>query len=158
MKRRALTLSDLDELAAERHSVAPSPRAARPGVPATGMRTDFGFELPRGYVDPDGNVHRRGTMRLATARDELKPQIDLRVKENPAYLSVVLLSQVITSLGTVTDVHTGLVESMYATDIAFLQDFYRRINSEGHTRAEVTCPSCSVAFEVDLAGSRLGES
>jgi hypothetical protein len=158
MKRRTLTLSDLDELAAERRAATGPPPA--PGAPAraSGMRTEFEFELPRGYVDPDGKVHRRGTMRLATARDELKPQIDLRVKENPAYLSVVLLSQVITSLGSLTDVHTGLVESMYATDIAFLQDFYRRINSEGHTRAEVTCPSCGVAFEVDLAGSRLGES
>jgi hypothetical protein len=157
MKRRALTLSDLDELAAERHSVS-APPAPAPRPAGAAMRTEFEFELPRGYVDPDGRVHRRGTMRLATARDELKPQIDLRVKENPAYLSVVLLSQVITSLGSFTDVHTGLVETMYATDIAFLQDFYRRINSEGHTRAEVTCPSCSVAFEVDLAGSRLGES
>jgi hypothetical protein len=103
-------------------------------------------------------VHRHGRMRLATARDELRPQIDLRVKENPGYLSVVLLSQVITQLGTVREVHAGVVEQMYATDIAFLQDFYRRINSEGHTRAGVSCPSCGTAFEVDLAGGRLGES
>jgi hypothetical protein len=125
---------------------------------AEDLRTEFEFELPRGYVDADGTVHRRGAMRLATARDELRPQIDLRVKENPAYLSVVLLSQVITRLGTLTDIHAGVVEQMYATDVAFLQDFYRHVNTEGHTRAAVTCPSCTQTFEVELGGGRLGES
>jgi hypothetical protein len=123
------------------------------------MRTEFEFQLPRGYLDADGTLHRDGAMRLATARDELRPQIDLRVKENPAYLSVVLLSQVITRLGTLTDIHAGVVEQMFATDIAFLQDFYRRVNTHGHTRAAVTCPSCESTFEVDLGGGgRLGES
>lgn len=148
MRRRTIGLDSLDELVESPVSVAPT---AAP-------RTEFDFELPRGYVDTDGVVHRHGKMRLATARDELRPQIDLRVKENPGYLSVVLLSQVITVLGTVGEVHVGVVEQMYATDIAFLQDFYRRINSEGHTRAGVSCPSCGTAFEVDLAGGRLGES
>jgi hypothetical protein len=155
MKRRTITLDDLDSLT---QSTEPDRVARRAAAPPAGLRAEFEFELPRGYVDAAGTVHRYGRMRLATALDELRPQIDLRVKENPAYLSVVLLSQVITALGTVADVHTGVVEQMYATDIAFLQDFYRRINSEGHTRAEVTCPSCATAFEIDLAGSRLGES
>ncbi|WP_158887987.1 hypothetical protein [Amycolatopsis anabasis] len=144
---------------------APAAPVEEAGAPVEGpaaqresLRTEFEFELPRGYVDADGVTHRSGAMRLATARDELRPLIDLRVKENPAYLSVVLLSQVITRLGTLTDIHAGLVEQMFASDIAFLQDFYRRINSEGHTRAAVTCPSCSTAFEVDIAGDRLGES
>ncbi|GEB48179.1 MULTISPECIES: hypothetical protein [Streptomyces] len=138
---------------------APSPAAEAPaGGRGPTPGTEFTFELPRGYVDDDGTVHRTGAMRLATARDELRPQIDLRVKENPAYLGVVLLSQVITRLGTVTDVHAGVVERMYATDVAFLQDFYRRINSEGHTHAAVTCPLCQGSFEVDLSGGRLGES
>ncbi|HEX6342304.1 hypothetical protein [Umezawaea sp.] len=154
MRRRTIALDQLDEL------VEPSDEPERSAAPSAhgGLRTEFDFELPRGYVDPDGVVHRHGRMRLATARDELRPQIDLRVKENPGYLSVVLLSQVITRLGTVREVHAGVVEQMYATDIAFLQDFYRRINSEGHTRAGVSCPSCGTAFEVDLAGGRLGES
>jgi hypothetical protein len=97
-------------------------------------------------------------MRLATARDELIPLIDLRVKDNPAYLSVVLLGLVVTRLGAITDVHAGVIERLFASDLAFLQDFYRRINAEGHSRAEVTCPACDTAFEVDFAGSRLGES
>ncbi|MFJ6016495.1 hypothetical protein [Streptomyces sp. NPDC092952] len=166
MRRRTVTSGGLEEVL---DSLASATSAAReeaqvqtPAPPAArnqpDLRTEFEFELPRGYVDDDGQVHRTGSMRLATARDELRPQIDLRVKENPAYLSVVLLSQVITRLGTITDVHAGVVERMYATDVAFLQDFYRRINSEGHTHAAVTCPLCQGAFEVDLSGGRLGES
>ncbi|MFD8707598.1 hypothetical protein ACFV1W_34290 [Kitasatospora sp. NPDC059648] len=135
-----------------------APQAGQAASRGRTPHTEFEFELPLGYVDDEGTVHRHGAMRLATARDELMPQIDLRVKENPAYLSVVLLSHVITRLGEVTDVHAGIVERMYATDVAFLQDLYQRINSEGHTRAAVTCPHCDGAFEVDLAGGRLGES
>ncbi len=122
------------------------------------MRTEFDFELPRGYVDRDGVVHRHGTMRLATARDELLPLYDERVQENPAFTTVVLLGRVITRLGTVGVVNAQVVENMFASDVAFLQDFYRRINAEGHTRAAVTCPSCSHRFTIDLAGGRLGES
>jgi hypothetical protein len=164
MRRRTVTAGNLDEIL---QATAPAPAAERPAPRAAaapparedhGLRTEFEFELPRGYVDEAGTVHRHGAMRLATARDELRPQIDLRVKENPAYLSVVLLSQVITRIGSITDVHAGIVERMYATDVAFLQDFYRRVNSEGHTRAAVTCPHCEGGFEVDLSGGRLGES
>lgn len=125
------------------------------------LRTEFAFELPRGYVDGSGTVHRSGVMRLATARDELVPLRDDRVRENSAYLSVVLISRVITRLGSIEDIHPGVVEDLFASDLAFLQDFYRRINSEGHTRASVTCPSCRESFAVDLAGGgggRLGES
>jgi hypothetical protein len=122
------------------------------------LRTEFPFQLPRGYVDEQGTVHRDGTMRLSTARDELIPLRDVRVQENPAYLSVVLLGRVITRLGTLPSVHDGIVENMFASDLAFLQDFYRQINAEGHTRAAVQCPQCSEPFEVELGGSRLGES
>jgi hypothetical protein len=121
------------------------------------LRTEFEFELPRGYVDATGALHRRGTMRLATARDELLPLHDDRVRQNPAYLTVVLLARVVTRLGTLTDVHAGVMENLFASGLAFLQDLYRRVNQEGHTRAAVTCPSCSHQFAVDVAGSRLGE-
>jgi hypothetical protein len=122
------------------------------------LRTEFEFELPRGYVDGSGNVHRRGSMRLATARDELVPLHDDRVRENEAYLTIVLLARVITRLGTIDDVHAGILENMFASDVAFLQDLYRRVNQEGHTRAEIACPACRHEFSVDVAGGRLGES
>ena len=122
------------------------------------LRTSFTFELPRGYVDGSGTVHRVGSMRLATARDELVPLADDRVRENPAYLTVVLLARVVERLGSVTDVHPGIIENLFAADLAFLQDLYRRVNQEGHARAAVTCPSCRQEFTVDLTGGRLGES
>ncbi|MBE4735517.1 hypothetical protein [Streptomyces caniscabiei] len=138
---------------------APGPAPAPAVAPvAQRLRTEFPFELPRGYVDEAGNVHREGVMRLATARDELIPLRDVRVQENPAYLSVVLLGRVITRLGNLPMVHDGIVENMFASDLAFLQDFYRQVNAEGHTRAAVECPHCSEPFEVELGGSRLGES
>ncbi len=129
--------------------------AARP--PEQGLRTEFSFILPRGYKDAAGTVHRAGVMRLATARDELVPLRDDRVRENPAYLTVVLLGRVVTRIGTIDDVHAGIIENLFASDLAFLQDLYRRINQEGHTRAAVTCPACEHQFAVDVAGGRLGE-
>ncbi|WP_217545811.1 hypothetical protein [Streptomyces sp. GbtcB6] len=137
----------------------PAPQAPQqPQTPVEVLRTEFPFQLPRGYVDEQGTVHRDGVMRLSTARDELIPLRDVRVQENPAFLSVVLLGRVITRLGTLPLVHDGIVENMFASDLAFLQDFYRQINAEGHTRAAVNCPHCSEPFEVELGGSRLGES
>jgi len=133
--------------------VTPSPASRRPQ-----LRTEFDFQLPRGYLDDDGVLHRSGTMRLATARDELLPLYDARVQENPAFTTVVLLSRVITSLGTLPGITSTVVENMFASDVAFLQDLYRRINAEGHTRAAVVCPSCAHRFEVDISGGRLGES
>jgi hypothetical protein len=121
------------------------------------LRTEFPFTLPRGYVDATGTVHRTGVMRLATARDELIPLRDDRVRENSAYLTVVLLARVITRLGRVDDVHAGIVENLFASDLAFLQDLYGRINAEGHARAAVSCPACQHDFTIDLSGSRLGE-
>ena len=151
MRRGTLTLP---EPATEDRPASSSP-ASRTEEP---LRTEFAFVLPRGYVDSSGMVHRDGVMRLATARDELVPLRDDRVRENQAYLTVVLLARVITRIGTIEDVHAGIVENLFAADLAFLQDLYRRVNTEGHTRAAVTCPSCEHRFAVDVSGGRLGES
>jgi hypothetical protein len=139
-------------------SLAERPAGSSEDAPRETLRTEFEFDLPRGYVDGSGTVHRHGVMRLATARDELVPLHDDRVRENPAYLTVVLLARVITRLGTLDDIHAGIVENLFASDLAFLQDLYRRINTEGHTRAGVACPACKHEFAIDLAGGRLGES
>lgn len=141
---------DLDE----RPAAVPAQATTGPPDP---LRTEFPFTLPRGYVDAAGTVHRTGVMRLATARDELIPLRDDRVRENPAYLTVVLLARVITRLGGIEDVHAGIVENLFASDLAFLQDLYGRVNAEGHARAAVTCPACRHEFTIDLSGSRLGE-
>ncbi len=121
------------------------------------FQTTFDFVLPRGYVDADGRVHREGTMRLATARDELVPLLDPKVRENDAFLSLVLLARVVTKLGDIPTIDDQVMGGLWATDLAFLQDLYRQINSEGHTLIEVTCPSCSTDFAVDMAGDGPGE-
>ena len=124
----------------------------------TGLRTEYPFTLPRGYVDETGRVHRDGVMRLATARDEITTQNDQRAKQNPAYLTVLLLERTVTSLGDVPVVDTFLVESLFASDLAFLQDLYRRINADGHTEVAVSCPHCGNDFAVDVAGDAPGGS
>jgi hypothetical protein len=71
----------------------------------------------------------------------------------------VLLARVVTRIGSLDDIHVGVIENLFASDLAFLQDMYRRVNQEGHTRASVRCPSCEHDFAVDVAaGGRLGES
>ncbi|KJK49247.1 hypothetical protein UK23_14870 [Lentzea aerocolonigenes] len=127
-------------------------------APQTTLRTEFPFVLPRGYVDGNGQVHREGVMRLATARDELAPQNDPRVRQNPPYLSVLLLERTVVRLGTLPTVDESVIERMFASDLSFLQDLYRRINAEGHAEAAVACPSCGHEFAVDLSGDASGES
>lgn len=95
---------------------------------AAGLQTEFEFTLPRGYVAPDGSLHRKGRMRLATAMDEIAPLRDPRVRSNQAYLVIILLSRVITKLGSVEIIDTGVVENLFSADLAYLQDFYRQIN------------------------------
>jgi hypothetical protein len=132
--------------------------ATLPDETRPGLHTEFSFVLPRGYVDERGRTHRNGVMRLATARDEIAPQSDPRVRENPAYLTVLLLSRTVTRLGRLPEVDAGVVEGLFASDLAFLQDLYRRINQRGDTHAEVTCPGCGHAFAVDLSGGQAGEA
>ncbi len=123
------------------------------------LRTEFAFELPRGYVDDAGTVHRAGSCAWPPPGTSWCPLRDDRVRENPAYLTVVLLARVITRIGTGhRRARRGHRGTCSPSDLAFLQDLYRRINSEGHTRAAVACPECEHRFAVDLAGGRLGES
>ncbi len=121
------------------------------------LQTTFNFVLPRGYVDASGVVHREGTMRLATARDELMPLLDPKVKEHEAFMSLLLLARVVTKLGTLPVIDDQVIGGLWATDLSFLQDLYRRINTEGTTVAEVTCPNCQEAILVDVGGGVSGE-
>ncbi|WP_273943515.1 phage tail assembly protein [Kutzneria chonburiensis] len=121
------------------------------------LRTEYPFTLPRGYVDENGRVHRNGIMRLATARDEITTQADQRSKQNPAYLTVLLLERTVTELGDLSAVDTFVIENLFASDLAFLQDLYRRINQDGHTEVAVSCPHCGKDFGVDIAGDAPGD-
>jgi hypothetical protein len=139
------------ELAARARAATAAGFGGAPGV--SGLQTEFEFTLPVGYMDQTGAVHKSGAMRLATAADEILPLRDPRVVNNQAYLVIVLLSRVITRLGPLTSINPTLVERLFSADLAFLQDFYRRINEVGHTRIAVTCPNCDAKFEVEVGAS-----
>jgi len=134
------------------------PTATAVADTGSGLRTEYPFVLPRGYVDDSGQVHREGVMRLATARDEITTQADARARQNPAYLTVLLLERTVTKLGGLSGVDTYVVENLFASDLAFLQDLYRRINADGHTEVAVACPHCGREFGVDVAGGAPGGS
>jgi hypothetical protein len=113
------------------------------------LQTEFAFTLPFGYVDSAGDVHHDGMIRLATAADEILPLRDPRVAANQAYLVILLLSRVVTRLGTLRQVDTGVIEGLFSADLAYLQDLYRSINDNGHARVAAMCPACATPFEVD---------
>jgi ssDNA-binding Zn-finger/Zn-ribbon topoisomerase 1 len=119
------------------------------------LKTEYEFILPRGYVDKDGNLHKDGVMRLANAKDEIVPLNDLRVQRNRAYLIIVLLSRVISRLGDLKEVNTGVIENLFASDLRFLEEMYNRVNEDEAT-VRVTCPECGSKFEKEFG--RLGES
>lgn len=110
------------------------------------FQTEFEFTLPCGYLDASGTLHREGVMRRATAADEILPLKDPRVVKNPSYLIVILLARVVTRLDGVEQVNPKIIEDLYATDLAYLQKLYNRINSLEDDRAQMTCPSCSHKF------------
>jgi hypothetical protein len=112
--------------------------------------TEFAFELPKGYVDAAGDLHRTGTMRLATAADEIYPLKDPRVRNWPAYLIIVLLSRVVTKLGSLTEVNPGVVEGLFSEDLAFLQDLYNRVNGLSPRAVTTQCPHCEKSHEVEV--------
>jgi hypothetical protein len=114
------------------------------------LQTEFTFQLPLGYVDAEGTLHRDGTMRLATAFDEIAPLKDPRVQSNAGYLLVILLSRVVTRLGTLEHINPKTIEGLYAGDLAYLQDLYQRVNAHGHDRVLTQCPHCEKSFSVEL--------
>lgn len=92
------------------------------------LQTEFEFTLPKGYLDAEGNLHRKGVMRLSRAIDEIVPLRDPRVKANPAYATVIILSRVIIRLGALEEVTPTAIEGLFACDLNYLQQFYRQIN------------------------------
>lgn len=114
------------------------------------FQTEFEFTLPRGYIDREGNLQKKGIMRLATAADEILPLKDPRVQANPAYLTIILLSRVITRLGDLPVIDTRVIENLFAADLAYLQDFYGRINDNGTAKIKVVCPKCEHIFEHEV--------
>ncbi len=116
------------------------------------IQTEFEFKLPIGYQDETGTLHREGTMRLATAADEILPLRDPRVQSNQAYLIILLLARVITRLGDMQQISAKVVEGLYTTDLTYLQELYNQINRVGNAKVAASCPRCEHGFEVELNG------
>lgn len=119
------------------------------------LQTEFDFVLPLGYVDESGNLHKEGAMRLATAGDEIMPMKDPRVQQNPAYLTVILLSRVVTRLGNLKMITPKVVEDLFAGDFAYLQEMYNRTNQNGSNVIRASCPKCEHKFDLEVQS--LGE-
>ncbi|SEV88179.1 hypothetical protein [Natrinema salifodinae] len=113
------------------------------------LQTEFEFTLPRGYVDEDGTLHKEGRMRLATAADEIQPLKNQRVQSNSSYLTIVLLSRVVTELGSLETIDEQVVQNLFVTDLEYLQSMYERINNRGRNAVETACPDCGTVFDVD---------
>jgi len=124
-------------------------------VQSIAFQTEFDFVLPKGHIDEDGNLHRKGVMRLATAADEILPARDSRVTANPNYLILILLSRVVIKLGTLQpeNIHTKLIESLFVADLNYLTGFYEKINGNGSPKISAKCPKCENKFEIDLGHS-----
>lgn len=112
--------------------------------------TEFDFTLPRGLIDSQNRVHRQGKMRLATAKDEILVQQERKVQETPAYGALVMLSRVITRLGSFNTVSTDVLEGLLLHDIAYLREFFNRINQQGDAHIPAQCPHCNTQFSVEL--------
>ena len=119
------------------------------------LQTEFEFTLPNGFVEQDGNVHRKGLMRLATAADEILPQKDPRVQSNPAYLTVILLSRVLTKLGSLPEVNPRIIEGLFVQDLSYLQEVYRRINGGEDLTLKTKCKHCEQPVEVSISPGEL---
>jgi hypothetical protein len=115
------------------------------------IKTEFDFTLPRGYVDSNGQVWNQGSMRLATAKDEINTLGDPRVQANPAYMPVLLLTRVLTNLGELKEITTQVVEELFASDLVYLEDLYIRLNCAETVLLGAACPDCGYRFKLQTA-------
>jgi hypothetical protein len=122
------------------------------------LQTEFAFTLPQGYTDDEGDLHREGRMRLATAGDEIDPLGDPRVQSNSSYLTIILLARVVTELGDLEDVTTDVIENLFVADLEYLQAMYERVNNQGANTVGTACPDCGEVFDVSVYDGAVVES
>jgi len=111
-----------------------------------GLQTVYPFRLPKGYLDGDGQLHRDGQMRLATARDELEAMRDPKVKADESYMASRVLARVVVSLGALEAVTPDVIEGLFVADMEFLQNMYETINKADNPQIQVSCPRCGHQF------------
>jgi len=114
------------------------------------LQTEYEFSLPKGYLDENGTLHKKGVMRLASAADEIIPMKDPRVQRNPAYLAIIVLSRVVTKLGEIKEGNPGIIENLFIGDLTYLQELYRRVNGDGNLVLNIKCPHCGETFDEEI--------
>lgn len=115
------------------------------------METEFPFTLPRGYIDKLGQVHRQGIMRLAKASDEIEAVQESQVQANEAYLTVFLLSRVVSKLGTLSSIPPQVISDLYVIDLIYLENLYELINTPEPVIFNANCPECKSQFQIQVA-------
>ncbi len=115
------------------------------------FQTEIEFELPRGFSDSEGTLHKKGKMRMATAADEINPYLDPRTKQNELFSTIIILSRVVISLGSLPSINTNIIENLFSIDLAYLLDLYNRLNRDGSNSIKTLCPHCKQEFLVDLS-------
>lgn len=120
------------------------------------IQTEYEFTLPKGYVDEQGTLHRRGTMRLATALDEIEALRNPGSKNNPEYQSVILLSRVVSKLEGIDEISPELIGRLFTPDFTYLQNMYETVNKAEDPIIRVQCPHCGKTF-TDTLNFVIGE-
>lgn len=118
--------------------------------------TEYEFELPKGYIDSEGQLQKKGVMRLATAADEILPLRDPEVQRNPGYLTIILLSRVILNIGTTKVINRNVIENLFTADLQYLQNMYQTINDIEEHKMRIVCPSCGYTHEVPINFTQMG--
>ena len=90
-------------------------------------------------------------MRLALAIDEIEALQDPRVQTHEANLPLVLICRVVTRLGDLPAVTTQVIAGLFASDLAFLEDLYLRLNNPQPIQIGAVCPQCSAQFQLQIA-------
>ncbi|MDR1933062.1 MAG: hypothetical protein LBQ57_09625 [Spirochaetales bacterium] len=121
------------------------------------LRTSFRFTLPRGRgVRAEENRKVSGTMRLVQVKDIIQIERDGDVRRDSGAFYVVLLSRVITALGSEKMITRKTIEQLCPADFAFCVDFLHEINHQVIKRVPLRCSSCSHDFFGEYG--RLGEA
>lgn len=102
---------------------------------------EFEFELPVGYVDEDGRVHRAAVLRKMTGREEVL-LADRKLRQNGGRLVTELLASCLRRLGELEPVPREVVSRLTSADRNYLLLELRKITFGSTMETTYDCPSC----------------
>jgi hypothetical protein len=108
---------------------------------------EFTLELPIGYVDADGRLHRTAALRKMTGRDEAI-MADKTNRTNAARMITELLANCLKRIGDIEKPRRTIVQQLYSGDRYFLLMKLREITFGPEMRASYSCPTCREANDL----------